>query len=117
MSVAPMALRLLQEHNWPGNVRELFSVVERAAIRVEGSRIEVQHLPRELRGHDPETEGGPAAGKGTRYRAGPDSADERAAIQAALEESNGVRARAAELLGMSRTTLWRKMREYGLPPA
>ena len=114
LSVAPMALRLLQEHDWPGNVRELFSVVERAAIRVEGSRIEVQHLPRELRADAPETDAGPAAGRGKRYRTGSDSSDERAAIRAALEESNGIRARAAELLGMSRTTLWRKMREYGL---
>jgi two-component system response regulator HydG len=116
LSVAPMALRLLQEHDWPGNVRELFSVVERAAIRVEGSRIEVQHLPRELRAYQRETNAGPAVGTGKRYRAGSDSMDERAAIRAALEESNGIRARAAELLGMSRTTLWRKMREYGLGP-
>jgi transcriptional regulator of acetoin/glycerol metabolism len=90
----------------------MFSVVERAAIRVEGSRIEVQHLPRELRA----TDAGPAVAKGKRYRTGSDSTDERAAIRAALEESNGIRARAAELLGMSRTTLWRKMREYGLGP-
>jgi DNA-binding NtrC family response regulator len=116
LSVAPMALRLLQEHDWPGNVRELFSVVERAAIRVEGSRIEVQHLPRELRAYQREMNAGPAVGTGKRYRAGSDSMDERAAIRAALEESNGIRARAAELLGMSRTTLWRKMREYGLGP-
>jgi DNA-binding NtrC family response regulator len=115
-SVAPMALRLLQEHDWPGNVRELFSVVERAAVRVEGSRIEVQHLPHELRADAPETDAGPAVGRGKRYRTGSDSSDERAAIRAALEESNGIRARAAELLGMSRTTLWRKMREYGLGP-
>jgi DNA-binding NtrC family response regulator len=116
LAVAPMALRLLQEHEWPGNVRELFSVVERAAIRVEGTRIEVQHLPRELRTSAPETDARPAVGKGKRYRTGSDSSDERAAIRAALEESNGIRARAAELLGMSRTTLWRKMREYGLGP-
>ncbi|MHC4711332.1 MAG: sigma-54 interaction domain-containing protein, partial [Planctomycetota bacterium] len=116
LSVAPMALRLLQEHDWPGNVRELFSVVERAAIRVEDSRIEVQHLPRELRAYQPATDAGTAVGTGKRYRAGSDSMDERAAIRAALEESNGIRARAAELLGMSRTTLWRKMREYGLGP-
>ncbi|NIP80851.1 MAG: hypothetical protein GWM90_17195, partial [Gemmatimonadetes bacterium] len=41
---------------------------------------------------------------------------EEAGIRAALEETDGVRTRAAELLGMSRTTLWRKMKEYGLQP-
>ena len=114
LSVAPMALRLLREHDWPGNVRELFSVVERAAIRVEGSRIEVQHLPAELRGHAPEADGGQIHSARSRYRATPDPTDERSAIRAALDEAAGVRAQAAELLGMSRTTLWRKMREYGL---
>jgi two-component system response regulator HydG len=41
-------------------------------------------------------------------------ADERQAILAALEQANGVRAKAAQLLGMGRTTLWRKLKEYGV---
>ena len=84
-------MRLLRAHAWPGNVRELFAVVESAAIRAGGPRIEAQHLPAAIR--DP---------------------DERSAIIAALRETGGSRSRAAELLGMSRTTLWRRMREFGL---
>ncbi len=114
VSVAPMALRLLRRHEWPGNVRELFSVVERAAIQADGSRIEVQHLPAELRGPTADSGVPSTVGSAKRYRADSLAKEERSAIRTALEESNGVRAKAAELLGMSRTTLWRKMREYGL---
>jgi DNA-binding NtrC family response regulator len=107
---SPLAMRLLRGHAWPGNVRELFSVVESAAIRAGGPRIEAQHLPAAIR--DPE---GRASGTGPeeRYRAG-DPESERESILAALDEAGGSRSRAADLLGMSRTTLWRRMREFGL---
>jgi DNA-binding NtrC family response regulator len=42
--------------------------------------------------------------------------DERSAIEDALRRAGGVRTRAAALLGMSRTTLWRKLRDYGIDP-
>ncbi|MEQ9569873.1 MAG: sigma-54 dependent transcriptional regulator [Longimicrobiales bacterium] len=107
---SPLAMRLLRAHDWPGNVRELFSVVESAAIRAGGPRIEAQHLPGAIR--DPDS-GGESGGRESRYQA-PSDDDERAAIVAALEEAGGSRSRAAELLGMSRTTLWRRMRDFGL---
>lgn len=109
LSVSPLAMRLLRAHDWPGNVRELFSAVERAAIRAGGSRIEAQHLPEPIRDS---VGSGAAAGEG-RYQA-PEAEVEREAIVAALEEAGGSRTRAAELLGMSRTTLWRRMKEFGL---
>ncbi len=114
LSVSPLAFRLLQQHEWPGNVRELLSAVESAAIRVQGNRIAVQHLPAELRVDEAQAEMGSSAGREGRYRSPVEPEDERAVIEAALEESAGVRAEAAELLGMSRTTLWRKMKTYGL---
>ncbi len=106
---SPLAMRLLRAHHWPGNVRELFSVVESATIRAGGPRVEAQHLPAAIR--DPEARGGPTQEE--RYK-GHDPDQEREAILAALDEADGSRARAAELLGMSRTTLWRRMREFGL---
>lgn len=106
---SPLAMRLLRAHAWPGNVRELFAVVESAAIRAGGGRIEAQHLPPGIR--DPEGTGAPPAEE--RYRA-PDPEAERESIVAALAEADGSRSKAAELLGMSRTTLWRRMREFGL---
>jgi DNA-binding NtrC family response regulator len=107
LTCSPYAIRMLRAHSWPGNVRELFGVVESAAIRAEGARIEANHLPPEVRAGSERGKPGPEL----RYRA---AEDERSAIVAALEEAAGARARAADILGMSRTTLWRKMREHGL---
>jgi sigma-54 dependent transcriptional regulator, acetoin dehydrogenase operon transcriptional activator AcoR len=104
---SPLAMRLLRVYDWPGNVRELFSVLESAAIRAGGARIEAQHLPAEVRAVAEDrlaTE---------RYHA-PTGDDERAAIEAALVATGGTLTKAAELLGMGRTTLWRKMKLYGI---
>lgn len=105
--VSPLAMRLLRDYDWPGNVRQLFSVVEASMLRSGGGRVEAQHLPPEIR------EAGAGEREG-RYRQEEDPGAERRAIVAALAEADGARSRAAELLGMSRTTLWRRMREYGI---
>jgi two-component system response regulator AtoC len=107
--ISPLAMRLLREYAWPGNVRELFAAVESASIRAGGARIDAQHLPEEVR-----AAGAEEADAKTRYRAVDDAAEEREAIRAALELTEGAVTRAAELLGMGRTTLWRKMRALGL---
>ncbi len=139
LSCSPFAVRLLRAYPWPGNVRELMAVVESAVIRAGGGRVEAQHLPPEIRQRDGGSgraagaagaerrgwtggagpDGGPGGtGPGSdpedRYAAAVPAEQEAAAIRAALEETGGARSRAAELLGMSRTTLWRKMKEYGL---
>jgi DNA-binding NtrC family response regulator len=107
---SPLVMRLLQAYEWPGNVRELFSILESATLRAGEGRIDAQHLPVEVRsmasdGHDTLM---------ARYRAAGGDADERTRILAALDAAHGVRARAAEILGMGRTTLWRKLRQLGL---
>ncbi|GJG88057.1 Fis family transcriptional regulator [Gemmatimonadetes bacterium T265] len=106
---SPFATRLLRAYDWPGNVRELFAVVERAAILAGGGRIEAQHLPPEVR-----EAGGAGTGPDVRYRTDGAEGDEREAIVAALAQTGGALARAADLLGMGRTTLWRKLKAYGL---
>lgn len=112
-SCSTFAMKLLTRYAWPGNVRELFAVIESAAIRADGRRIEAHHLPEEVR----RTKGiaDPEAGARTRHRA-PSATpeDERSEIEAALQEAGGMREKAAQLLGMSRTTLWRRMKELGL---
>ena len=107
LACSPFATRLMRNHDWPGNVRELMSVVERAAVDAGFGRIEAQHLPPELRR-------GASASMEARYRATRSADDERDAIVAALEQTDGAVTRAAELLGMGRTTLWRKLKQYGL---
>jgi transcriptional regulator of acetoin/glycerol metabolism len=75
--------------------------------------VEAQHLPQEVR--EGGREGGDDEEDGIERYVPPESpAREREAILAALTEAEGVRSRAARILGMGRTTLWRKMREYGI---
>jgi DNA-binding NtrC family response regulator len=105
-AVSLPAMRALRKHDWPGNVRELIAAVESAAIRAGAGEIGLEHLPPEIRADDAEG--------GRRYHAPPRPDDEREAILAALKAASGVRAVAADLLGMSRTTLWRRMRSLGL---
>jgi DNA-binding NtrC family response regulator len=107
LACSSFAIRLLRNYDWPGNVRELMSMTERAAVDADFRRIEAQHLPPEIRRG---TDGGTEA----RYRATQSGNDERDGIIAALEQTDGAIARAAELLGMGRTTLWRKLKQYGL---
>ena len=90
-------------------MRELFAVVESATIRAGDRRIEAQHLPPELRVAVAQR------GDHQRYHAGAgDAPGERAAIAAALKQTGGGLAQAASLWGMGRTTLWRKLKAYGI---
>jgi len=98
------AMEALLEHDWPGNVRELRNVIEYAFAIGEGPILEVQCLTPELRGEAPTPNLGTFSGDNV----------ERDQILDALAQANGRKTLAAEILGMSRSTLWRKMREYRL---
>jgi two-component system response regulator AtoC len=108
LTCSPLAMRMLRAYHWPGNVRELLAALESGAIRADGERIEAQHLPEEIRTVLDRSH------TGDRYRSAVALDDERGAIIAALEQAHGNRSRAAELLGMGRTTLWRKMKQHGI---
>ena len=112
LACSPLAMRLLRAYDWPGNVRHLFGVLERAAVEADYGRIEAQHLPAELR---PPSHGSTEL-REQRYRGSVPADEERAAIVSALEQTGGALAQSAELLGMGRTTLWRKLKLYGLTP-
>lgn len=105
-AMPPGVLELLQRHHWPGNVRELRNVIEYAFVLGEGETLTTDELVPELRGEPPPDQRDRAAGRG--------ETDERSQIQWALAEADGNRTRAAELLDISRTTLWRRMKEYDL---
>jgi transcriptional regulator of acetoin/glycerol metabolism len=98
---------MLRAYKWPGNIRELLAALESAAIRSDGPRIEANNLPDEVRAA---LDRDNAASD--RYRAMSPADDERNAILAALEQADGSRSRAADILGMGRTTLWRKLKQY-----
>jgi transcriptional regulator with PAS, ATPase and Fis domain len=115
--ISDEAMEVMRAYDWPGNVRELMTAIEYACIVCDGKRILACHLPEEVR-EGPQAPNGDAK-KGEpraeprRYQA-PDANAEREAIRAALEEADGNRTRAAAALGMGRTTLWQKLKEYGL---
>jgi len=105
-------MELFESHSWPGNVRELRNVVERAVLFCRGSHITVEDLPAALRGD----EGGIGQSKPSRVRPLSQAVEEAetAAIQAALSATKGRRADAAELLGISRKTLWEKIKSHDI---
>jgi DNA-binding NtrC family response regulator len=102
------AMERLENHSWPGNVRELRNVVERAILFCRGSRVTVEELPSNLRGVSQTAVRGDLAPVLPIQEAV--SRAEVEAIMSALAATQGRRAEAAELLGISRKTLWEKMK-------
>jgi PAS domain S-box-containing protein len=129
LRLAPTAVRALLAYEWPGNVRELENVLEYATTVCEGQTIHLDDMPPEvLTVHGPVADAEPAlppaahAGAiafggeptGPLLSFSPAEHAEAALIRSALERTRYRRAAAAGLLGISRTTLWRKMKELRL---
>jgi two-component system, NtrC family, response regulator AtoC len=124
----PEAAGLLDGHDYPGNVRELRNLVERAAILASGDRVTEADLRFDRRVPDPVTLGPTASmpdGRTEAWSLGrllggcPDSGlrleeIERSVLDEALARAGGNQVRAAELLGISRDALRRRMKRYGL---
>jgi len=112
LQLSPEALGLLMGHAWPGNVRELENALEYAVAVCSGQTILPEHLPDETRlGQGPETPPTPAA---VSQAPPPTDSPETEALRRVLDQHHWRRADAARALGISRTTLWRRMREAGL---
>jgi transcriptional activator for dhaKLM operon len=109
---APDALAALRAYPWPGNVRELEATLERLLHMTEKSVLTLADLPAVIAQALPSGGGIPAAPMPRLYDR--HAAAEREAILRAGRESAGHLGRAAERLGISRATLWRKMKLYGL---
>jgi transcriptional regulator of acetoin/glycerol metabolism len=86
-------MKMLLSYPFYGNIRELENIIERAVITAKGSMIRVEELQLDHQGREEE---------------------EKEKIKRVLEQVGGNRSLAAKVLGIHRTTLWRKMREYGL---
>ncbi len=108
--ISDQALACLERHAWPGNVRELENVIERAVLLGKGPVIEVVDLPAGVRE-------GPQPRPGTIEIATLKQAKtepEKRLILQSLESHQWNRQETAKALGINRTTLYKKMRRYGL---
>ncbi|MGE0713616.1 MAG: sigma-54-dependent transcriptional regulator [Planctomycetota bacterium] len=111
-ALSPEALAALEAHSWPGNVRELRNVVERALILCEDGHVQADHLSL-----------GATAGL---YREAPSGEIrvpslrlqevEGEIVRRALEAAGGNKRRAAEILGINRSTLYAKLEAHSIPP-
>jgi two-component system, NtrC family, response regulator HydG len=103
LEIDPALFQQLQKYHWPGNVRELQHAVERAIILCSQPRLAIKDF--QLNGSSIESSGNKSL----------NLADvEKDAIQLALKKCGGNLTKAAEELGIGRTTLYRKMEEYGI---
>ncbi|MBN1883102.1 MAG: sigma 54-interacting transcriptional regulator [Deltaproteobacteria bacterium] len=110
VGVSDDVLSFLMRYNFPGNVRELENIIEHGVVLCRGEIIEMEHLPTELFGNAPAlmSEIGTGDLKTTRSQA------EKQIIIDALARYDGNRLQTARELGMHKTTLWRKMKKFGL---
>ena len=107
--IAPRAWAALMSHPFPGNVRELEHAIQHAVVLARGGEIDIWHLPYDLRGDIDADE--PAA---SAFRPLSESMRdfERQCLLVALNHSSGAKREAARLLGISRKTLWEKLKSH-----
>jgi DNA-binding NtrC family response regulator len=110
-SISKQALEALEQYSWPGNVRELENLIERMIVLTDASTITLADVPAKILGDKPSGE----AGVVTLPHEGTDlvaviSRIEQSLISQALEAAEGVKAKAAALLGINRTTLVEKIK-------
>ena len=104
----PEAIELMQRYSWPGNVRELRNTIERVAILHQDHRVSVRDLPAFGDAEPPASS--------YRFPSFKEASDayHREFIQRKLDESEGNISRAAELMGIDRSHLYRRMKALGI---
>ena len=105
-NLSPRAMELLLEYNYPGNIRELEHIMEHAFVRCRGKTIHPEHLPRDLQSSD--------IIDMAIHSGAPLKALEKETITRALNESDWHLQDCAKKLHISRTTLWRKMKNLDI---
>lgn len=123
--ISPEAMNILNSYRWPGNVRQLQNVILQSMLMSQTGTIEVEHLPQEIqnanRAGTPNLEKTAGGGPGTsleELQADPNriSLDEgeKQTLLSALKMTNWNISEASSLLGISRTTFYRKLKKHGL---
>jgi two-component system, NtrC family, response regulator HydG len=118
LKLAQETTLMLDKYDWPGNIRQLSNALEYAVVHADGATVLPQHLPPEVREAKAAAVPAPAATGAlspvrSYYQPARLPEDEMAIIQRTLIEVGGNKAEAARCMGMSRTTLWKKLRRVG----
>jgi len=108
-SLSDEALQVMTAYDWPGNVRELENCIERAAALSSGPFLHVADMPSQMQNMLLHNDASSVVLNGIV----PIAELEKRAIMSALTQVNGDKLRAATLLGIGKTTLYRKLKEYG----
>jgi len=106
--ISPEVMDILMNYAFPGNVRELENIIERGVTLASGSAMEVQHLPADLREQRFDIQRRPKTELLTLEE------NEKDYIDWVLTQVKGNKTRAAEILGIDRVSLWRKLKRYGM---
>ncbi len=110
INISQSVLSLLMRHAFPGNIRELENIIEHAFVLCRGSQIEEEHLPKEI--HESIS---PQSGEAEiKSLESPLAQAEAAKITEILRRHAGNRRKTAAELGINKTTLWRKIKKYGI---
>lgn len=108
------ALHVMQRYRWPGNVRELVNVVERAVVLTKNTVIQIADLPESLRTEELHPDFAGRMGSGASSLKAALASPEKQLILDALESHGWNRQETADSLGINRTTLYKKMKKYGI---
>ena len=118
-SVSDQAMETLVAYSWPGNVRELQHVMERAVVLCDGPTLFLKHLPEEIRNFSPHPVGDfnekMLESEETERKSYPEYLiDEEEEILQALRKARNNKVKAARFLGINRSTLYRRIKRYGI---
>jgi DNA-binding NtrC family response regulator len=107
-SISPELMDLLLNYDYPGNIRELENIIERGIAVCNGNTFDITHLPDDFRNLDIRT-----------FRRSEDKIpslvdQEKSFILWMLKETGGNKTKAAQMLGIDRTSLWRKLKKYDI---
>ena len=107
VGLTPDAMEALLAYAWPGNVRELRNAIEYAFVLCSGSWIGKEHLPPKIisNGNKP---------SGNHRQSSASWEQERTKLIDTLRQVNGNQSEAARLLGVSRVTIWKRIKKYGI---
>jgi transcriptional regulator with PAS, ATPase and Fis domain len=111
-AISRPAMDLLMAHSWPGNVRELRSTFEYAFVTCQTASIQPEDLPASI-GQAQQASPGPRP-RAHRHQPSDREQQQKQELIEALQQAEGNQSRAADILGVSRVTVWHRMKRYGV---